>query len=158
MNEKEARQSSRELMDVSDAAFLTTIDGGGNPQTRAVFNLRHKTQFPELTRLFSNHADDLVVYFSTNTSSEKIKQIKANPKVAVYYCNPSEFRGLMLGGTIEIITDMDEKEAIWQDGWDRYYSEGVRDPDYMLIRLAPSVARYYHQLDVVEFDPSAKPQ
>jgi general stress protein 26 len=145
-------------MEVAEVAFLTTIDSDGFPHTRAVFNLRRKAQFPKLHKLFEDHDNDLLVYFSTNTSSSKIGHIKENPKVAAYYCKPSEFRGLMLGGTIEIVADSDEKEAIWQDGWEMYYPEGVHDPDHTVLGLKPSYARYYHQLDVLEFNPSVTSQ
>ena len=132
MNSKEARRLSLELMEVAEAAFFTTIDSDGFPHTRAVFNLRRKTQFPKLHKLYDDHVDDSMVYFSTNTSSSKISHIKENPKVGVYYCKPNEFRGLMLGGIIEVVTDSDQKEAIWQDGWE-IIQEGFMTPTILCL-------------------------
>lgn len=151
MTEKEARQLSLELMEIAEAAYLTTIDRDGFPQTRAMLALRNKNQFPDLSELFDKHQDDFLVYFTTNTSSPKIEQIKRNPKVSVYYCKPDEWRGLMLGGEIEIVVDKDVKEAIWQKGWEMYYPKGVHDPDHTILCLYPIVAKYYHQLNFAQF-------
>ncbi len=152
MNEKEARQLSLELLEVAEAAYLTTVDSHGFPQTRAMFNLRRKEQYPGLSELFRKHRDDFLVYFTTNTASPKIAQIRKNPKVSVYYCKPGEWRGLMLSGEIEIVTDREIKKAIWQEGWEMYYPEGVDDPDYTVLCLFPISAKYYHQLKFAGFN------
>jgi phosphatidylethanolamine-binding protein (PEBP) family uncharacterized protein len=58
-------------MRIAEAAYVTTIDPDGFPQTRAMFNLRRKEQFPGLASLFKDHQYDFLVYFTTNTSSLK---------------------------------------------------------------------------------------
>jgi general stress protein 26 len=68
-------------------------------------------------------------------------QIRANPKVSVYFCNPSQFHGLMLGGEIEVVTDAELKKQIWQDGWEIYYPGGADDPEYTILRLLPAFAK-----------------
>lgn len=152
MNSEEAKRMGIDLLKIAEAAIVTTIDPGGFPQTRAMFNLRRKTQFPGLAGLFHDHRDDFLVYFTTNTSSSKIAHIKKNPKVSVYYCMPAEFRGLMLSGEMEIVTDRAEKERIWQKGWELYYPGGVHDPDHTVLRLLPLTVKYYHQLNFFTFD------
>src|SRR5574341_854695 len=112
MVRNDAKRLSLDLMETAEAAYVTTIDPEGFPQTRAMFNLRRKEQFPGLASLFARHRDDFLVYFTTNTSSPKIAHIKKNPKVAVYYCKAEEFRGLMLSGEMEIVTDRAEKENV----------------------------------------------
>ena len=151
MNQKEAKRLGLELLETAEAAILTTIDSGGFPQTRAMFNLRRKEQFPGLVGLFKKHRDDFLVYFTTNTSSPKTAQIKVNPRVSVYYHKPAEFRGLMLSGEMEI-ADSTVKESIWQPGWEMYYPGGVHDPDHTVLRLNPVVAKYYHQLQFFHFN------
>ncbi len=152
MEEKEAKRLSLELMESAEAACLTTIDDHGFPQTRAMFNLRNQKQFPGLSRLLDAHRDDFLVYLTTNTSLPKVDQIRRNPKVSVYYYQPSNFRGLMLGGEIEIVTDPAVKEALWQEGWERYYPAGVTDPDYTVLRLRPIFAKYYQRLNFAWFN------
>ena len=157
MNEQDAKRLSFGLLESAEAAYATTIDPDGFPQTRAMFNLRRKEQFPGLASLFKDHQDDFLVYFTTNTSSPKIDHIKKNPKVSIYYCKPGEFRGLMLSGEMETVTDRAEKEKVWQKGWEMYYPGGVHDPDHTVLRLRPMKAKYYHQLNSFHFDLKGKP-
>ncbi len=152
MDRNDAKRLSLDLMETAEAAYVTTIDPDGFPQTRAMFNLRRKEQFPGLAALFKNHQNDFLVYFTTNTSSPKITHIHRNPKVAVYYSKPNEFRGLMLSGAMEIVTGRAEKEIVWQKGWEMYYPGGVHDPDHTVLRLRPLAAKYYHQLNSFYFD------
>ena len=148
----EAKKLSLELMETSKAAYLTTIDSEGFPITRAMFNLRNKEQFPEFSEFFSNQKNKFAIYISTNTSSSKIDHIKKNPKIAVYFCDPEDFKGVMFGGEVEIIEDMDIKRKIWLDWWTRYYLEGLEDPDYALLRLIPKTAQFYYRLQKAQFE------
>jgi len=138
-------------MQTAPAAYLTTIDGGGYPYTRAMFNLRNKDMFPLLADIFESHDRDLMVYFTTNTSSVKLSQLRVNPKVSVYYCNPLEFHGVMLSGDIQIVSDPHLKRTLWQPGWERYYPQGPDDPDHTVLRLLPRLARGWHASERFEF-------
>ena len=140
MNESELKVFSINLIENAEICYFTTINGEGFPVTRAIFNLRYSQQFPNLTNIFKDHERDFMIYISTNTSSEKIEHIKKNSKVNAYYCIPSEFKGVMLSGNIEIITDIEIKKSLWQDNWSYYYREGsgdYNDPDYYVLRLYP---------------------
>lgn len=152
----EVKKLSLELIETSKAAYLTTIDVEGFPITRAMFNLRNKEQFPEFSEFFQKQENSFVIYIGTNTSSSKVAQIKENPKISVYYCDPENFKGVMFGGEVEIVDDMDIKRKIWLDWWTRYYPNGLEDPDYTLLRLHPKNARFYYKLNQVEFKPGEK--
>ncbi len=138
-----------ELMKTTIPAYLTTIGENGIPYTRAMFNLRNEKYFSELSKVFKNYDNDLLVYFSTNTSSSKVKHVRTNPNVAVYFCRaePEDFRGVMLSGAIEIITDKKTKEELWLDWWDKYYPKGVTDEDYTVLRLLPKFVEIYFKLE-----------
>ncbi|MFX1417548.1 MAG: pyridoxamine 5'-phosphate oxidase family protein [Promethearchaeota archaeon] len=153
MELKEAKKLSLELMETSKAAYLTTVDSDGYPITRAMFNLRNKEQFPELSKFFAGLDNEFDIFISTNTSSTKYKHIQKNPKICVYYCDPEDFKGVMFGGEVEVIDDMDIKRKIWLDWWTRYYPEGLEDPDYLLLRLDPKTAEFYYRLQKVQFKP-----
>lgn len=152
MDNREVLRLGLELIENAEAAYLTTVDNAGFPQTRAMLNLRNAAQYPALTNLFRKHRHDCAVYFTTNASSPKMEQIGHNRAVSVYYCKPGEWRGLMLGGMMEIVTDPGVKRALWQEGWQMYYPGGHDDPDYAILRLSPMVAKYYHQLNYFTFD------
>ncbi len=147
----ELKKACVALMETADAAYLATIGEDGYPHTRVVFNLRNKQQFPAQVNLFASHQEDLLVYISTNTSSNKVREIKANPRVSVYYCNPKEFRGVMLAGDIEIVADSEVKKELWNEGWERYYPAGIDDPDYTVLCLFPKIAAGWYQSSRFEF-------
>jgi general stress protein 26 len=153
MDVEEAKKISLELMESSKAIYLTTIDSEGYPITRAMFNLRNNEQFPEFSRFFNELNNPFEIYISTNTSSSKTSHIKKNSKVSVYFCSPEDFKGVMFGGDVEFINDMDIKRKIWLDWWTKYYFEGLEDPDYTLLRLVPNVAHVYYKLQKVVFNP-----
>jgi general stress protein 26 len=153
MDLKEVKKLSLELMETSKALYLTTINSDGFPITRAMFNLRNKEQFPEFFNFFNSIDNEFEIYISTNTSSSKIKHIKENPKINAYYCDPEEFKGVMFGGLVRIIEDMNIKRKIWLDWWTKYYPEGLEDPDYALLQLKPNLAQFYYKLQKVDFKP-----
>ncbi len=143
MKEKELKQECVKLMETADVAYLGTIDGDGFPQTRAMVNLRNKAQFSGLTSAFEEHQEDMLIYVTTGTASDKFKQIKANPKVSVYFCNPQKIQGLLLAGEMELVTDMDIKKQLWQDDWKIHYPNGYDGPEYNILCLRPSLVKYW---------------
>lgn len=134
-----------ELIKKADAAYLTTIDSNGFPLTRAMFNLKNNKQFPKLVDFMAKY-DDLTLFFTTNTSSTKIKQIMNNPKVSVYYCDTEIYQGFMCQGEIEIVKDKLIKDALWFDEWNMYYPDGKDSKDYTILRLEPSYVKHYFNL------------
>ena len=152
MTEDEHKKMAIQLMETAKAVFVTTIDKTGYPQTRAMFNLRNKEQWPKLVPLFRDHKGDFMALFTTNTSSTKITDIRNNSAVSVYYCNPDEWRGLMLGGNIEIVEDPELKKTVWHDGWEKYYPKGYDDPDHTILRIFPTAGRGWNQSTTYRFD------
>ena len=152
MDVEDTKKLGLKLMEVSKAAILTTIDSNGFPITRAMFNLRNKEQFPEFSEFFKNQKNQFTIYISTNTSSSKVVNLSQNPRMCVYFVDAEDFKGFMLGGSAEIINDMEIKKKIWLDWWTRYYPEGLEDPDYTLIRMEPTNARFYYKLNQVIFE------
>jgi general stress protein 26 len=134
-------QACRDVMHVAEAVIATTLDEEGAPCTRAMFNLRRAGQFPGLTHLFATHDQDLLVYLSTNTSSEKVRHIQRDDRVSLYYCVPHTFHGVMLAGRVTMHTDAHLKADLWQPGWEIYFPAGVADPDYTVLSLRPHRVR-----------------
>ena len=151
MKDIEFREMGLRVMEGTQAAYLTNVDEEGFPQTRAMFNFRNKEKWPMLGPLFVDHDDDFMVIFSTNTTSTKVEQIKENPKVSVYYCQPEEWKGMMLSGAIEIVSDLSLKESLWHDGWEKYYPKGYDDPDHTVLRLFPTAAKGWSQARTFQF-------
>lgn len=152
MGGAETRESCIQLMARAWPVYVATIDGRGRPRVRALFNLRNEEHFPDLVPVFSDHDEDMMLLFTTNTSSAKVQELRANPAVAAYYSVPEESWGLMLAGDAELVTDDDVRRALWQEGWERYYPGGHADPDHTVLRLMPVEARGWYRTATFEFD------
>lgn len=61
--------------------------------------------------------------------------------------------GLMLVGTMEVLTDHDSKAMLWKPKDVMYYPKGVDDPDYCVLKFTAQRANYYHGLQNHDFDP-----
>lgn len=58
----------------------------------------------------------------------------------------------MLKGTVEVLEDKESKEMIWQEGDTMYYSKGVADPDYCVLRITIHSGRFYSQFKSEDFN------
>ena len=92
-------------------------------------------------------------WFSTNTSSMRVKQYLENPKACVYFCHKGlvRYTGVMLKGKMEVLTDPETKEMIWRRGDTMFYRGGVTDPDYCVLRFSAESGRYYCDLKTENF-------
>ncbi|MFC2134340.1 pyridoxamine 5'-phosphate oxidase family protein [Bacteroidota bacterium] len=152
MNFDEIKKACLALMESAEIAYLSTIHPRGYPETRAIYNFRNKEQFPNLIDLFKNHDDDFFVYFTTDTSSQKMKQINENPNVSIYYCNMKEWHTLLLIGKAEEVTDAGILKSCWKDEWSQYYKGKWEDPEYTIIKLTPFRGKGWNVTKAYEFE------
>ena len=75
---------------------------------------------------------------------ETIGDFRKNPKTSLYFYNRLLFKGVMLKATVEVLEDAKSKEMIWRDGDTLYYSKGVTDPDYCVLRFTIHSGRLYN--------------
>lgn len=135
---KDAAQTIGNLIDKQSVSFISSIGSDGFPNTKAMLPPRKR----EGIRTF---------YFTTNTSSMRVAQFRENPKACVYFCDKRFFRGVMLKGAIEVLTDDASKAMIWRDGDTMYYPKGVGDPDYCVLKFTAQTGRYYSNFKSVDF-------
>jgi len=132
-------QTIGKMIDKQSVSFISSVDQNGFPNTKAMLPPRKR----EGIKTF---------YFTTNTSSMRISQYKEHPEACIYFCDKRFFRGVMLLGTMEILEDSESKEMIWQEGDTMYYSEGVADPDYCVLKFTAQTGRYYSNFKSEDFD------
>ena len=77
--------------------------------------------------------------------------MRLNPKTSVYFVDRRFFRGVSLAGTAEILEDTATKARIWRDGDEQYYSQGVTDPDYCVIKVTVQKIRYYSNFKSTDY-------
>jgi general stress protein 26 len=125
------KQQILELMDRADAVMLATAAEKG-PRIRALVNLR-ADRYPGPSK--TARQEDFTVYLSTSRASDKVREVAANPAVALYYYDAGRFHGVMLAGKAEVVDDPELKKALWCDGWRIYWPDGAGNPDYVIIRI-----------------------
>lgn len=135
---RDAQKTIGNLIDKQKTAYVGSVDTNGFPNLKAMFSPRKR----EGIRTF---------YFTTNTSSLRVAQFRANPKACLYFCDRRFFRGVMLRGTMEVLEDAEHKAMIWCEGDDQYYPEGVADPDYCVLKFTALSGRYYSNFHSEDF-------
>lgn len=127
---KDTEKTLGNLIEKQGVTYISSIDEDGFPNTKAMLPPRKREGIK-------------VFYFTTNTSSMRIKQYKTDSKACIYFCDRRFFRGIMLKGKMEILEDNLSKEMIWKDGDELYYQKGITDPDYCVLKFTAESGRFY---------------
>ena len=136
---KDPEKTIGNLIDKASFTQICYMDDEGYPITKAMLKPRERDGIK-------------VFWFSTNTSSNKVKCFKRNPKASIYFVDRRFFRGISLVGTVEVLETADAKARIWQKGDTMYYREGVTDPDYCVLRFTATKGRFYSNFKSEDFN------
>ena len=123
-----------------DVSFVCSVDDDGFPNVKAMLKPRKRNGLKEF-------------WFSTNTSSMRVRQYQDNPKASIYFYHKGliRYEGVMLKGTMEVLTDQATKDMIWRKGDSVFYKQGVTDPDYCVLKFTAESGRYYKDLKTESF-------
>lgn len=145
--------ASWSLVQRSEYVFLSSLDErDGSPDTRVVFNLR-KARAEAFRDGAARLPDGFETWIATNTSSRKVRELHADKRGCLYFADTAAIEGLTLQGAFEEVLDNSIRRALWVDGWNMFYPGGLEGGDFSLFRFRPERARYYHGLNVENFDP-----
>jgi general stress protein 26 len=136
---RDAEQTIGNLIDKAGVSYIGAVDEEGFPNMKAMLPPRKR----EGIQCF---------YFTTNTSSMRVRLYRENPKASIYFCDRRFFRGVMLKGEMEVLEDSDSKEMIWQEGDTMYYPKGVTDPDYCVLKFTAQNGRFYSNFSSENFN------
>ena len=129
-------------------SFVCSVDQDGFPNVKAMLMPRKRNGLKEF-------------WFSTNMSSMRVKQYLENPKASIYFYHKGliRYEGVMLKGTMEVLTDQETKNMIWRKGDTVFYKQGVTDPDYCVLKFTAATGRHYRDLKTGDFsvDTSVHP-
>jgi general stress protein 26 len=128
------------LIKSRDVAFISSLDETGFPNTKAMLSPRKI----EGLKTF---------YFSTNTSSVRVRQYRQNSKACIYFYRKGliHYWGVMLKGEMEVLEDEETKKLLWRAGDKMFYPKGVTDPDYCVLKFTASEGRFYSDLETESF-------
>ena len=129
------------FIDRQHVSFIASVDKDGFPNVKAMLRPRKRNGLKEF-------------YFSTNTSSMRVKQFRDNPSASIYFYHKSliKYTGVMLKGTMEVLTDQETKDMIWRRGDTIFYKKGVTDPDYCVLKFTAKSGRFYCDLKTESFE------
>ena len=113
--------AAREIMASQKYCAIITVDASGRPQIRTM------NPFPP--------EDDMTVWMATNSRSRKVREIRHNPHVCLYYADHQTAAGsVAISGTAVLVDDTAEKEKRKRE----YWAEAFPDWQYlMLIKVVP---------------------
>lgn len=136
---KNPEETIGKMIDKAKTSFLSYVDEGGFPVAKAMLRPREREGIK-------------VLWFSTNTSSNKVSCFRKNNKASVYFVDRRFFRGVSLVGTVEVLETPEAKERLWQMGDRMYYPKGVTDPDYCVLKFTAQRARCYSNFKSEDFE------
>lgn len=140
--ENQLKLAARDIMTSAATCALITLDPEGRPRARMM------DPFPP--------EDDFTVWFGTNPDSRKVRQIKNDPEVSLYYTAGDNSGYVLVVGKAELVDDPMEKEKRWKEAWAAFYPDWPED--YLLIRVTPDwleVVSYTHGIlgDTLTWEP-----
>lgn len=136
---RDAEKTIGNLIDKQGVSFIASVSEDGFPNMKAMLPPRRREGIREF-------------WFTTNTSSMRVKQYEKNPKASIYFYDKSFFRGVMLTGYMEVLKDAESKKMIWREGDTMYYPLGETDPDYCVLKFTAESGRYYANFKSETFD------
>ena len=113
--------AAREIMEAARYCALVTLDSSGHPQAR--------TMDPFLP------GEDMVVWMGTNKKSRKVRELRHDSRVTLYYQAPDGSGYLVIQGIAYLIDDPEKKVQYWKEEWDSFYPD--KSSSYTLIKVLP---------------------
>jgi len=138
MQKEEVVKESLAVIANSEIAMVGTNGNEGYPNIKAMLKMENEGLH--------------TLWFSTNVSSRRVGQLKKNPKACVYFIDNAQWKGLMLVGNMEVLTDKASRQRLWRTGFEKYYPQGIDDPDYCVLRFSTIWGNYYHGLENLTFE------
>ncbi len=121
--------AARQIMTAQKYCAFITVDRDGRPQVRTV------NPFPP--------EDDMTVWFATGSQTRKVAELRANPRVALYYADHQAGTGyVQLSGRAVLVSDRAEIEKRRRAYWAQSFPG---DRNLVLVKVVPE------RLDVINY-------
>jgi general stress protein 26 len=113
--------AAREIIASARYCALITIDAGGRSQARTL------DPFPP--------DEQMNIWLGTNAHSSKVREIRRNPQVVLYYFDREAQAYVAITGRARLVADPKLKLKWWKDEWREFYPN--RATEYLLIQVRP---------------------
>ena len=108
---------------------LITLDTTGHPSARIM------DPFPP--------EKNMDIWLGTNKYSRKVRQIKKDSRVTLFYEAPNGAGYVLIKGKAYLVDDPVKKKTYWKNEWDRFYSD--QKEEFILIKVIP------HRLELLDY-------
>ena len=111
----------RKLLDGMEICILTTLGSDGHFRCRPMQMQRHD--------------EDGVLWFATSMDSQKIADLKANPRCGVAFLEGHTY--VSLSGRAELVQDRGLVRKLWDVSWRAWFPDGPEQEDLVLLKVTP---------------------
>ena len=115
------KTAARDIISKANTCALITLDENNIPMVRTMDPFQPETDF--------------TIWFGTNSKSRKVKQIRNNRTVTLYYPEKNNSGYVVLHGEAQLIDDPKEKDNHWKPEWEAFYPD--KSESYLLIKVVP---------------------
>lgn len=113
--------AAREYILSARFCALVTIDSTGSPHVRTMDPFE-----PD---------ENMVIWLGTNRNSRKVREIRNNPMVNLFYTQNKGFGYVSITGIAKLVDDKAKKSVLWKDVWENFYDQ--QRENYILIKVIP---------------------
>ena len=120
-------KKAAEMLQKSEVVVLTSINQEGYPRPVPMSMVK---------------AEGIsTVWMSTGNDSWKTIDFRNNPKGGL--CFYAQGDSVCMTGDVEVITDADIKQELWQDWFINHFPGGPTDPNYVILKFEANHATYW---------------
>ncbi len=96
--------------------------------------------------------DTLSIWFGTNPSLRKVKEIEENQNVTIAFGSERENANLIIYGKAHIVRDIQKRKKHWIGSWILFFPDGPRGDDFVSIKVDPV------EIELMNFKHSIVPE
>ena len=131
-HDAEAREKVVDLVKRARFAMFGTYDASGNNHSRPMAAVSHETG-----------EEGAELWFFCRSDSRKAREIGADPRVTIDYCDDSNQNYVSVLGRAEVVDDRAKADQLWMEPLRTWFPEGTEDPALRLIRVDMETAEYW---------------
>lgn len=127
MSTKTLKEKAAEMLQRCEVVVLTSVNKEG---------------FPRPVPMSKVTSEDIsTIWMATGADSLKTKDFLSNPKAGLCFMDKGD--SVALTGEVEVVTDGEQKAALWQDWFINHFTGGPTDPNYVLLKFKANHATYW---------------
>ena len=121
------REKAAQMLRESEVVVLTSVNKEGYPRPVPMSMVKSE--------------DISTVWMSTGSDSMKTEDFRKNPKGGL--CFYAQGNSVCMTGDVEVITDQNVKQELWQAWFINHFPGGPTDPNYVILKFTANHATYF---------------